>query len=319
MPPLKIATFNVNGIRARLPRLLDWLERETARRGLPAGAEGAGRQRFPSTAIRAAGYGAIWHGQRSWNGVAILARGASRSRAAAACPAIPSDTQSRYLEAAVARRDRRLPVPAQRQPAAGPEVRLQAGLVRAADRARGRRCSTAAIRWCWPATTTWCRPTSTSTTRAPGARTRCCSRKAASAISALLDQGWTDALAHAASGRARSTPSGIISASTGNAMPGCASITCCSTTSLTPRLVDARRGPLGARPAACERPCADLDHAGDGADQKAGHAQADRCRRLAQHSQGGRHPQARGALRTPGWSLHSVTAATPRAWRPFVC
>src|SRR5260370_25386255 len=71
---LKIATFNINGIRSRLPILLEWLEREgpdvVCLQELKA-PDAA----FPINDIHAAGYGAIWHGQTSWNGVAILAKG----------------------------------------------------------------------------------------------------------------------------------------------------------------------------------------------------------------------------------------------------
>ena len=72
---LKLATFNINGIRSRLSSLLAWLEKEqpdvACLQELKAPDEA-----FPIDEIRAAGYGAIWHGQRSWNGVAILAKGA---------------------------------------------------------------------------------------------------------------------------------------------------------------------------------------------------------------------------------------------------
>ena len=99
MPQLKIATFNVNGIRSRLASLLQWLEREqpdiACLQELKAPDEA-----FPIAAIRAAGYGAIWHGQRSWNGVAILARGADPIESRRGLPGDPDDTHSRYLEAA---------------------------------------------------------------------------------------------------------------------------------------------------------------------------------------------------------------------------
>src|SRR4051812_31288621 len=61
----------------------------------------APQERFPEAAIRKAGYGAIWHGQKSWNGVAILARGADPVETRRGLPGEPEDTQSRYLEAAV--------------------------------------------------------------------------------------------------------------------------------------------------------------------------------------------------------------------------
>ncbi|MCE3284571.1 MAG: exodeoxyribonuclease [Steroidobacteraceae bacterium] len=100
MTSLKIATFNVNGIRARLPHLLRWLEREqpdiACLQELKAVSEG-----FPILDIRAAGYDAIWHGQRSWNGVAILTKGATPVEIRRALPGDPDDDHSRYVEAEV--------------------------------------------------------------------------------------------------------------------------------------------------------------------------------------------------------------------------
>ena len=97
---LKLATFNVNGITSRLSNLLEWLEKETpdivCLQELKAPDE-----RFPVGAIRKAGYGALWHGQRSWNGVAILARGADPIETRRGLPGNPADDQSRYVEAAV--------------------------------------------------------------------------------------------------------------------------------------------------------------------------------------------------------------------------
>lgn len=99
MKTLKIATFNVNGVRSRLTHLLEWLGREqpdvACLQELKAPDEA-----FPIDAIRAAGYGALWHGQRSWNGVAILARGADPIESRRGLPGDPDDTHSRYLEAA---------------------------------------------------------------------------------------------------------------------------------------------------------------------------------------------------------------------------
>ena len=96
---LRIATFNVNGIRSRLPHLLQWLEKEqpdiACLQELKAVDEG-----FPIDAIRDAGYGALWHGQRSWNGVAILSRGSDPIESRRGLPGARDDTQSRYLEAA---------------------------------------------------------------------------------------------------------------------------------------------------------------------------------------------------------------------------
>ena len=97
---MRIATFNVNGIRSRLGNLLAWLEREqpdvACLQELKAPDEA-----FPIEALRGAGYGALWHGQKSWNGVAILARGAEPVLSRIGLPGDPDDSHSRYLEAAV--------------------------------------------------------------------------------------------------------------------------------------------------------------------------------------------------------------------------
>ncbi|MBB3803763.1 exodeoxyribonuclease-3 [Xanthomonas arboricola] len=96
----KIATFNVNGIASHLPHLLEWLKREqpdiVGLQELKAVQEA-----FPEQAIRDAGYGVIWQGQRAWNGVALLARGADPVEIRRGLPWDPGDTQSRYLEAAI--------------------------------------------------------------------------------------------------------------------------------------------------------------------------------------------------------------------------
>ncbi|MFC3712207.1 exodeoxyribonuclease III [Sphingoaurantiacus capsulatus] len=97
---MKIATFNINGINGRLPRLLDWLAASepdiVCLQELKAPDE-----RFPAAAIEAAGYEAIWHGQKSWNGVAILSRIGTPVETRRGLPGDGADTQSRYLEAAV--------------------------------------------------------------------------------------------------------------------------------------------------------------------------------------------------------------------------
>ena len=97
---LKIATFNINGIRARLPRLVEWLT-ETAPdivclQELKSADEG-----IPKLEIEAAGYGALWHGQKGFNGVAILARGAQPVEVQRGLDGEPDDDHSRYLEADV--------------------------------------------------------------------------------------------------------------------------------------------------------------------------------------------------------------------------
>ncbi len=94
---MKIATFNVNGITARLPNLLRWLA-ETTPDVVCLQELKIPHERFPQDAIRGAGYGAIWHGQKSFNGVAILTRGAEPVEVRRALPGDPDDSHSRYIE-----------------------------------------------------------------------------------------------------------------------------------------------------------------------------------------------------------------------------
>jgi exodeoxyribonuclease III len=97
---MKIATFNVNGISSRLPSLLRWLA-ETAPDVVCLQELKAPQEKFPEAAITAAGYKAIWHGQKSWNGVAILSRGGNPIERGRALPGDPDDSHSRYIEAMV--------------------------------------------------------------------------------------------------------------------------------------------------------------------------------------------------------------------------
>ena len=97
---IKIATYNVNGINGRLAVLLRWLD-EASPDIVCLQELKAPDNRFPIKEIEAAGYGAIWHGQKSWNGVAILARDATPVETRRGLPGDPDDVHSRYLEAAV--------------------------------------------------------------------------------------------------------------------------------------------------------------------------------------------------------------------------
>lgn len=97
---MKIATFNINGVNRRLENLLAWLV--MAQPDVVCLQElKATDAQFPGTAIEAAGYGSVWRGQAAWNGVAILSRGSQPILTRAELPGDPSDTQSRYIEAAV--------------------------------------------------------------------------------------------------------------------------------------------------------------------------------------------------------------------------
>jgi exodeoxyribonuclease-3 len=97
---MRIATFNVNGIGSRLPALLQWLDEKQPDVACLQELK-APQEKFPLDAIREAGYGAIWHGQKSWNGVAILARGTEPQEVGRGLPGDPTDEQSRYIEAMV--------------------------------------------------------------------------------------------------------------------------------------------------------------------------------------------------------------------------
>lgn len=97
---MKIATFNINGIKARLPRLLEWLQetRPTVACLQEIKTQDAG---FPAEEFEKIGYQAIWHGQKSFNGVAILADGTEPIETQRGLPGDESDEQARYLEAEV--------------------------------------------------------------------------------------------------------------------------------------------------------------------------------------------------------------------------
>lgn len=97
---MKIATYNVNGITARLPVLLRWLK-ETMPDVVCLQELKAPQEKFPEEAINEAGYAAIWHGQKSWNGVAILSRIGEPQERQKGIAGDDEDLQSRYIEAMV--------------------------------------------------------------------------------------------------------------------------------------------------------------------------------------------------------------------------
>jgi exodeoxyribonuclease III len=97
---MKIATFNINNINRRLPNLLQWLHQAkpdaVALQELKSTDDD-----FPIEAINKAGYGAVWRGQKTWNGVAILARKAEPVLIRTELPGDATDREARYIEAAV--------------------------------------------------------------------------------------------------------------------------------------------------------------------------------------------------------------------------
>src|SRR5215212_3458269 len=97
---MRIASFNINGIKARLPRLVEWLEETrpavACLQEIKSQDEG-----FPGHEFAAIGYHAIWHGQKGFNGVAILADGSAPVEVQRGLPGDPTDVHSRYIEADV--------------------------------------------------------------------------------------------------------------------------------------------------------------------------------------------------------------------------
>jgi len=99
---MRIATFNINNVNARLDARLSWLA-ETEPDVVCLQELKAEQGAFPADVLEQLGYGAAWKGERSWNGVAILARGATPVLTRASLPGDPADRQARYIEAAVGR------------------------------------------------------------------------------------------------------------------------------------------------------------------------------------------------------------------------
>ena len=97
---MKIATYNVNGVNGRLPRILEWLA-ETSPDIVCLQELKTDDSKVPVQAIEWAGYGAVWHGQRSHHGVAVLAKGATPTELRRGLPGDNDDKQSRYLETTV--------------------------------------------------------------------------------------------------------------------------------------------------------------------------------------------------------------------------
>jgi exodeoxyribonuclease-3 len=97
---MRIASFNINGIKARMPRLLEWLE-ETRPAVACLQEVKSQDEGFPAGEFEKIGYRAIWHGQKGFNGVAILADGAEPVEAHRGLPGDPTDEHARYIEADV--------------------------------------------------------------------------------------------------------------------------------------------------------------------------------------------------------------------------
>lgn len=98
---MKIATYNVNGVNGRFDGLMRWLEKD---RPDIVGLQElkTANEKFPSEKLETIGYGSVWHGEKGFNGVAILARGATPVLTQLGLPGLTPDPHSRYIEAAVA-------------------------------------------------------------------------------------------------------------------------------------------------------------------------------------------------------------------------
>lgn len=96
-----IASFNINGVRARMPRLLEWLEERQPDVACLQEIK-CQDQDFPASEFEKIGYGAAWHGQKGFNGVAILAKGCQPEDLHTGLPGDLEDEQARYIEADIA-------------------------------------------------------------------------------------------------------------------------------------------------------------------------------------------------------------------------
>ena len=148
---MKVATFNINNINRRLPNLLRWLR--SAKPDAVALQELKSTDAdFPVDAISKAGYGAVWRGQKTWNGVAILARKADPVLIRTALPGDPDDHEARYIEAAVNGIIVTSIYLPNGNPQPGPKFDYKLDWFRGCD-CTPRNSSSRTFRWCWRATT----------------------------------------------------------------------------------------------------------------------------------------------------------------------
>src|SRR3984957_13318332 len=223
---MKIATYNINNVNRRLPNLLDWLGR--ARPDVVCLQElKAADDAFPEAELGRAGYGAVWRGQKTWNGVAILAPRAPPVLIRKSLPGDRTDTQSRYIEAAVNGLVISCLYLPNGNPRPGPKFAYKlAWFRRLQDHARKLLKSGAPVVLAGDSI-------STSTRWPHGRTTRWSSRRPAPPIASCSTRAGRMRCARFIP-KSRCILSGTTSGGAGSAMPGCASIICYSPQSLCP-------------------------------------------------------------------------------------
>ena len=191
---MKIATFNINNVRKRLPNLLAWLRAAKPDVVCLQELKATDARVSRPTRSRKAGYDAVWRGQKTWNGVAILARGSEPVVTRTELPGDPADTQSRYIEAAVNGVLIASLYAPNGNPQPGPKFDYKLAWMKRLDAPCRRRSTRPACRSCSPATTTWCRPTRDIYPTKSYDDDALLQPQSRAAFRRLLAQGWIDAI-----------------------------------------------------------------------------------------------------------------------------
>ena len=221
---MKIATYNVNSIGARLPVLLHWLA--SSKPDVACLQElKTTDEKFPVDAIREAGYEAVWHGQKAWNGVAILARGEKPEETRRGLPGDPDDTHSRYIEAVVGGVTVGCLYLPNGNPAPGPKFDYKLKWFERLTRPRRGPARGGRARSSSRAITTSSRPSGTSTSPSGGSTTPCSCPRPARPTAGCSPRAGRMRCGTCTRTR-RSTPSGTTCGAPSPGTRACASTTC---------------------------------------------------------------------------------------------
>ena len=221
---MKIATFNINNVNKRLANLAAWLRQ--ARPDVACLQElKATDSEFPFTAIKKAGYDAVWRGEKSWNGVAILGRDCEPVLTRTGLPGDPADTQSRYIEAAVNGVLIATLYAPNGNPQPGPKFKYKLAWMKRLLPTRPS-FTPSMRRSCSRGISMSCRPTPTFIPPSPTPRTRLCSQRLGLCFGAFSIRVGSMRSARCIL-TSRCIRSGITNETAGNATPGFASIICC--------------------------------------------------------------------------------------------